>query len=67
MDLAEFKNSFIQLRNRAEAAKEHIQSEEATKTSIIMPFFRNLGYDVFNPQEFLPEYIADVGLKKVKK
>ena len=67
MDLAEFKNSFIQLRNRAEAAKEHIQSEEATKTSIIMPFFRNLGYDVFNPQEFLPEFTADVGLKKGEK
>lgn len=67
MDFTEFKNSFSQLKKRAEAAKEHIQSEEATKTSIVMPFFRNLGYDVFNPQEFLPEFTADVGIKKGEK
>jgi Uncharacterized conserved protein len=67
MDFTEFKNAFIQLRKRAEVAKDHIQSEEATKTSIIMPFFKNLGYDVFNPQEFLPEFTADVGLKKGEK
>lgn len=67
MDFAEFKNSFIQLKKRAEVAKDHIQSEEATKTSIVMPFFKNLGYDVFNPQEFLPEFTADVGIKKGEK
>ncbi|MEA5085070.1 MAG: type I restriction endonuclease [Lachnospiraceae bacterium] len=45
----------------------NISTEEATKTSIIMPFFSLLGYDVFNPQEFLPEYVADVGIKKGEK
>ena len=35
--------------------------------AIIMPFFSMLGYDVFNPQEFVPEFTADVGIKKVKK
>ncbi|MGE4214112.1 MAG: type I restriction endonuclease [Anaerotignaceae bacterium] len=45
----------------------NISTEEATKTSIIMPFFSILGYDVFNPQEFLPEYVADVGIKKGEK
>lgn len=32
-----------------------------------MPFFQLLGYDVFNPLEFSPEYIADVGIKKGEK
>lgn len=32
-----------------------------------MPFFNILGYDVFNPNEFTPEYIADVGIKKGEK
>ena len=32
-----------------------------------MPFFQILGYDVFNPNEFIPEYIADVGIKKGEK
>ena len=32
-----------------------------------MPFFSLLGYDVFNPTEFVPEYIADVGIKKGEK
>ena len=44
-----------------------IKTEEATKTSMIMPFFSLLGYDVFNPLEFMPEYTADVGIKKGEK
>lgn len=32
-----------------------------------MPFFNLLGYDVFNPMEFCPEYTADVGIKKGEK
>ncbi len=29
-----------------------------------MPFFVALGYDLFNPTEFVPEFTADVGIKK---
>ncbi|CAG9001739.1 MAG: hypothetical protein CENE_03765 [Candidatus Celerinatantimonas neptuna] len=33
-----------------------------------MPFIqRVLGYDVFNPSEVIPEFTADVGLKKGEK
>lgn len=32
-----------------------------------MPFFQVLGYDIFNPEEFTPEFIADVGIKKGEK
>lgn len=53
--------------SRIQDIKENILTEEATKTSLIMPFFQLLGYDVFNPKEFTPEYIADVGIKKGEK
>ena len=56
-----------QLAKRIESLKETIQTEEATKMSLVVPFFQMLGYDVFNPQEFVPEYTADVGIKKGEK
>lgn len=52
---------------RVESMVDNISTEEATKTSLIMPFFAMLGYDVFNPMEFIPEYVADVGIKKGEK
>ncbi|WP_019004915.1 type I restriction endonuclease [Cohnella laeviribosi] len=55
------------LSNRVQKMKESITTEEATKTSVIMPFFQALEYDVFNPEEFLPEFVADVGIKKGEK
>lgn len=42
-------------------------TEEATKMAMIVPFFAALGYDVFNPAEFMPEFTADVGIKKGEK
>lgn len=35
--------------------------------SLVVPLFQILGYDVFNPTEFCPEYTADVGIKKGEK
>jgi hypothetical protein len=32
-----------------------------------MPFLRVLGFDVFDPSQIIPEYVADVGLKKGEK
>ncbi|WP_206460205.1 type I restriction endonuclease [Anaerovorax sp. IOR16] len=64
MELNEKINQFTQ---RIESLKDSIPTEEATKTSLIMPFFQMLGYDVFNPLEFVPEFTADVGIKKGEK
>jgi hypothetical protein len=47
--------------------KNLIQTEEATKNAFIMPFISALGYDVFDPSEVIPEFIADVGIKKGEK
>ncbi len=49
------------------ATLNSIDNEEQTKTSLIMPFFQLLGYDVFNVNEFVPEFTADVGVKKGEK
>lgn len=39
-------------------------TEEATKTSLVLPFIRALGYDFMDPTEVVPEYHADVpGIK----
>jgi hypothetical protein len=32
-----------------------------------MPFLQALGYDVFNPLEVVPEFVADLGIKKGEK
>ncbi|WP_318509246.1 type I restriction endonuclease [Bacillus sp. T3] len=55
------------LSKRVEKLQTSITTEEATKTSVIMPFFQTLGYDIFNPEEFTPEFVADVGIKKGEK
>jgi len=47
--------------------KENIQTEEATKNAFVMPFLQSLGYDVFNPLEVVPEFVADLGIKKGEK
>jgi hypothetical protein len=46
---------------------DKILTEEGTKNALIMPFIKILGYDVFNPTEVNPEFIADVGTKKGEK
>ena len=63
----DFVDQLKQFIKRVASLRETIQTEEATKTAIIMPFFSMLGYDVFNPQEFIPEFTADVGIKKGEK
>ena len=46
---------------------EVLKTEEATKNALIMPFIGILGYDIFDPTEVIPEYVADVGTKKGEK
>ena len=47
---------------------ENVKTEEATKTALVMPFINHvLGYNVFDPAEVVPEFIADVGTKKGEK
>lgn len=63
----DFNEQVEQFSNRISNIKKNILTEEATKTSLILPFFQLMGYDVFNPYEFVPEYTADAGIKKGEK
>lgn len=55
------------LAERAPTLLGHLATEEATKTALVLPFLSALGYDVFNPTEVIPEFTADVGVKKGEK
>lgn len=63
----ELKTKLEQLYSRVESLKDQINTEEATKNAFIMPFLQILGYDVFNPTEVIPEFVADIGTKKGEK
>lgn len=55
------------LATRIASTRAMIHTEEATKNAMIMPFIQILGYNVFDPVEVTPEFIADVGTKKGEK
>ena len=63
----DFKDQLKQLAERIQTLKDQIHTEEATKTSLILPFIQALGYDVFNPMEVIPEMVCDIGTKKGEK
>ncbi len=65
--IMDFKDEIKQFGDRVEKLKDQISTEEATKNAFIMPFIKALGYDVFNPLEVVPEYVADLGIKKGEK
>mgnify|MGYP000888212011 CR=1 FL=1 len=65
--MEKFTEQIKLLSERTVKLKDTLNTEEATKTALVMPFFQLLGYDVFNPLEFSPEFIADVGIKKGEK
>jgi len=62
-----FTDRLLALSQRAPSLVDHLETEEATKNALVMPFIAALGYDVFNPQEVVPELTADVGVKKGEK
>ena len=62
----DFIDRLKQYSKRVESLKDNIQTEEATKTSLIMPFFSLLGYDVFNRMNLFlnsPLMLASKGRK----
>lgn len=64
----EFESSLTLLVNKVKEHAASLETEEATKNALIMPFISTvLGYDVFNPLEVVPEFVADVGIKRGEK
>lgn len=63
----DFIDRIRELSVQAARQIEHLQTEEATKNALIMPFIQALGYNVFDPTEVIPEFTSDVGTKKGEK
>ena len=63
----DFSERVKELAKRSKHASKHALTEEATKTSVILPLIQTLGFDVFDLEEVTPEFVADVGLKKGEK
>lgn len=64
MDILTKLNS---LADKIKDSKSKIGTEEAMKTAFVLPFLNALGYDIFDPTEVVPEFTADVGIKKGEK
>jgi hypothetical protein len=65
--MSEFDEKVRELAGRIPGQREHIRTEEACKSALVMPFINALGYNVFDPREVTPELVADVGTKKGEK
>lgn len=63
----EFKDQIKQLGEKVIKLRDQILTEEATKSAFVLPFIHNLGYDIFNPIEVVPEFVTDFGAKNVEK
>ena len=63
----EIINKLKALADKIEQLKGKIETEEATKHAFVLPFINLLGYDTFDPTEVVPEFTADLGLKKGEK
>lgn len=64
----DFIDRLFLLQKKITCVGQSLLTEEATKNALVMPFLHNvLGYDVFDPAEVVPEFTADVGIKKGEK
>lgn len=65
MDLAD---RIREVSARVAKRLDRVKTEEATKTALVLPFITHvLGFNIFDPDEVVPEYTADVGTKKGEK
>ncbi len=63
----DFLESMKDVGRRSKSAAKSALTEEATKTSVVLPFIRALGFDIFDLDEVVPEFVSDVGTKKGEK
>jgi hypothetical protein len=64
----DFIEKLQNLSKKIDQVADSLTTEEATKNALIMPFLNTvLGYDVFDPNEVIPEFTADTGTKKGEK
>ncbi len=59
-----FADDIAKVAEQVKKRIDVVSGEEATKMGLIVPFLSIIGYDVFDPTEVIPEYIADFAIKK---
>lgn len=68
MPVTAVKDQLDLIARKLKNTRSSIATEEATKTTLIMPCIRDvLGFDVFEVDEVLPEFVVDVGIEKGEK
>ena len=55
----DFKETILKLSEKVGKNKDACATEEATKTSLILPFIKALGFNIEDPHEVVPEYICN--------
>ena len=66
--MASLRDQIENYIKRVKDLAEHVKgNEQATKQSLIGPFFTMLGYDLTDPRECVPEYRADFGKERSTK
>lgn len=63
----DFEAEIAELQSTLRKHREKLLTEEAAKTTLVLPFLRALGYNIFDPGEVIPEFTSDVGTKKGEK
>ena len=61
------KGFIDELGARATRQRANLATEEATKIALILPFLQGLGYDVFDPEQVVPEFTAGFGSQAREK
>lgn len=55
------------LQSKIAIVKDRLETEESTKTALVLPFIQLLDYDIFNPAQVLPEFNCDIAKGKGEK
>lgn len=63
----DFRESIASFSERIRSISNSVKTEEATKQHLILPFIHLLGYDIFNPEELIPETDCDLDKPKGEK
>lgn len=61
------EDKLSKLQNKIKNISANLETEESTKTALVLPFIQMLGYDIFDPTQVLPEYNCDLVKNKGEK
>jgi hypothetical protein len=59
-----FTEDIAKLSEQVRKRSDQVLGEESTKMALIVPFLSALGYDVYDPSEVMPEYVADFAIRR---